>query len=91
MHHSRSPLLPQSSGNWISCQWKKEPNCQKNTLKGLKAVVWRGRWETKVDGNRTWYIDGAHTVDSIQLTGRWFADIVQQKLLPTRPPNDLLD
>ena len=42
---------------------------------GLEKVVWRGRCETKVDGNITWYLDGAHTADSVVVATKWFYDL----------------
>ncbi|KAJ8070391.1 hypothetical protein OCU04_000767 [Sclerotinia nivalis] len=45
----------------------------------LEQVVWRGRCETKVDGNITWYLDGAHTADSIVVAAKWFGDEVAKK------------
>lgn len=45
----------------------------------LEHVVWRGRCETKVEGNVTWYLDGAHTADSIIVAAKWFGDEVAQK------------
>ncbi|KAL3427451.1 Folylpolyglutamate synthase 2 [Phlyctema vagabunda] len=44
----------------------------KEFVDGLEQVVWRGRCETKVEGNIRWYIDGAHTTDSIKVAERWF-------------------
>lgn len=41
-------------------------------VNGLEQVVWRGRCETKVDGALRWYIDGAHTVDSLKVAAQWF-------------------
>lgn len=41
---------------------------------GLQQVVWRGRCETKVEGNISWYLDGAHTADSIKVASKWFGD-----------------
>lgn len=43
-------------------------------IDGLEQVVWRGRCETKVEGNVTWYLDGAHTADSIKVASKWFGD-----------------
>jgi folylpolyglutamate synthase len=39
---------------------------------GLEQVVWRGRCETKVEGDITWFLDGAHTVDSLKVAAKWF-------------------
>ncbi|KAK6615254.1 Folylpolyglutamate synthase 2 [Botrytis cinerea] len=48
-------------------------------VEALEQVVWRGRCETKVDGNVTWYLDGAHTADSIIVAAKWFGDEVAKK------------
>ncbi|KAI9743654.1 MAG: Folylpolyglutamate synthetase [Claussenomyces sp. TS43310] len=39
---------------------------------GLEQVVWRGRCEIKVEGNIRWYLDGAHTEDSLRVAAEWF-------------------
>lgn len=41
--------------------------------RGLETVQWGGRCETRRDGNVTWYIDGAHTLESIEAAAAWFA------------------
>jgi len=43
---------------------------------GLEQVVWRGRCEKKVEEYVTWYLDGAHTADSITVVAKWFGDEV---------------
>ncbi|KAL2131895.1 hypothetical protein VTI74DRAFT_4480 [Chaetomium olivicolor] len=40
---------------------------------GLERVVWRGRCEVKDEDSVIWHVDGAHTVDSLKMAGRWFA------------------
>jgi folylpolyglutamate synthase len=50
--------------------------------KGLASVSWPGRCDTRVDKldqRITWYIDGGHTLESIELAGRWFGNQVQLK------------
>ncbi|KAL4212189.1 FolC bifunctional protein [Rhizopus microsporus] len=56
--------------------------------KGLKNVTWPGRGQqlhignTKYasnDANITWYLDGAHTVESLGVCASWFQQTVQQK------------
>ncbi|KAJ0339633.1 hypothetical protein COL154_011309 [Colletotrichum chrysophilum] len=42
-------------------------------VKGLEEVVWRGRCEVKDEGSVVWFVDGAHTTDSLKMAGRWFA------------------
>lgn len=51
----------------------------KEFVDALEHVIWRGRCETKVDGNITWYLDGAHTADSIKVAAKWFGDEVAEK------------
>ncbi|KAI5921120.1 FolC bifunctional protein [Camillea tinctor] len=41
---------------------------------GLEQVVWRGRCEVKAEGRIVWHIDGAHTIDSLKMATRWFAE-----------------
>ncbi|RYP76592.1 hypothetical protein DL771_001661 [Monosporascus sp. 5C6A] len=43
-------------------------------IDGLEQVVWRGRCEVKAEGPVVWHVDGAHTVDSLKMATRWFAD-----------------
>lgn len=43
-------------------------------VKGLEQVRWSGRWEVRHEQNIAWHIDGAHTLESIEVTGRWFAE-----------------
>lgn len=43
-------------------------------VKGLEQVRWSGRCETRRERNVAWHIDGAHTLESIEVTGRWFAE-----------------
>ncbi|TVY82851.1 Folylpolyglutamate synthase [Lachnellula suecica] len=51
-----------------------EEDLPKEFVEGLEQVVWRGRCEKKVEDNITWYLDGAHTADSIVVAAKWFAD-----------------
>lgn len=46
---------------------------------GLENVVWRGRCEKKVEGGVTWYLDGAHTGDSIVVASEWFGAECSQR------------
>jgi len=46
--------------------------------KGLQQVKWEGRCEVKTEGNIKWCIDGAHTLESINLTAEWFAGMLQE-------------
>lgn len=57
----------------------KEGRLEKEFVDGIERVVWRGRCEMKVEGNITWFLDGAHTVDSIAIASRWFGDAVENR------------
>ncbi|KAI0895728.1 FolC bifunctional protein [Annulohypoxylon nitens] len=39
----------------------------------LRLARLRGRCETRQDGNFSWFIDGAHTADSLEEAAKWFA------------------
>jgi len=55
-------------------------------IKGLEEVQWPGRCEVRREKNVAWHIDGGHTLDSIEVTGRWFAEqIAAAKAAPTSP------
>lgn len=54
----------------------------KEFVDGLEQAVWRGRCETKKDGNITWYIDGAHTMESIKIATEWFINESSQRYVP---------
>ena len=51
----------------------------KEYIDGLEQVVWRGRCETKVEGDITWYLDGAHTAESIMVAAKWFSQECSNK------------
>ncbi len=50
-----------------------ESTLPKEFVDGLEHVVWRGRFEIKIDGDVRWYLDGAHTADSLLVAAKWFA------------------
>ncbi|KAI9171688.1 Folylpolyglutamate synthase [Paramyrothecium foliicola] len=41
-------------------------------VQGLEDVVFRGRCEVKAEDKLVWYIDGAHTADSLRVSTKWF-------------------
>lgn len=43
-------------------------------VRGLEQVRWAGRCEIRREQNVAWHIDGGHTLESIEVTGRWFAE-----------------
>lgn len=54
----------------------------KEFLSGLKNTLWEGRCQTIDRGNNTWYLDGAHTKDSIEAASTWFSDVVKDSQKP---------
>lgn len=47
-------------------------------VKGLETATWPGRCQTLEEGDLTWYLDGAHTKESITETGLWFATVANK-------------
>ncbi|KAF2705023.1 FolC bifunctional protein [Pleomassaria siparia CBS 279.74] len=43
-------------------------------IRGLQQVHWPGRCEIRREKNVAWHIDGGHTIDSIEVAGRWFTE-----------------
>jgi folylpolyglutamate synthase len=42
---------------------------------GLANVRWPGRCDLRKDGKISWCLDGAHTLESIEAAGQWFASL----------------
>jgi folylpolyglutamate synthase len=59
-----------------------EEKLPREFVDGIEKVVWRGRCEVKVEEGVTWYVDGAHTVDSLKVAGKWFAGEAKGKKGP---------
>ncbi|KAG2184171.1 hypothetical protein INT44_009186 [Umbelopsis vinacea] len=65
-------------------------------FKGLKEVKWPGRGqvmpvqdtkyasEVQPDTDLKWYLDGAHTAESLQVCAEWFKDTVKEKTDTTK-------
>ena len=47
-------------------------------IKGLKETKWEGRCQIIHRGNNIWYLDGAHTKDSIEAASTWFREVVKE-------------
>jgi folylpolyglutamate synthase len=43
-------------------------------IRGLEQVRWAGRCEVRREKNVAWHIDGGHTLESLEVTGQWFAE-----------------
>lgn len=50
-------------------------------IQGLENAVCRGRLESNFEGPTTWYLDGAHTLDSLTVSGEWFSQIIRKELV----------
>ncbi|ODQ82547.1 hypothetical protein BABINDRAFT_5497 [Babjeviella inositovora NRRL Y-12698] len=42
---------------------------------GLETAMWEGRCQTIVEEGVTWYVDGAHTKESIDASSEWFGAV----------------
>lgn len=52
-----------------------ESDLPQSFKRGLATTKWPGRCQTIVDPTRpgvTWYLDGAHTVESLECCMQWF-------------------
>jgi len=67
------------------------PRLPSSFARGLETVTWPGRCEIRKDGNIEWYIDGAHTIDSILAVSSWFCSkLIEACLEPRRPTATML-
>ncbi len=55
--------------------------------RGLEQVQWGGRCETRKERNIAWHIDGGHTLESIDVAGKWFASQIQPSSSTYTPPS----
>jgi folylpolyglutamate synthase len=54
--------------------------------RGLESAKLPGRFEVRKNGNIEWFIDGAHTIDSIEAVGKWFAKRFGEACQKDNPP-----
>jgi folylpolyglutamate synthase len=59
-------------------------------IHGVETVTWSGRWQVIKDGNTEWYIDGAHTEDSIAATAIWFRRAMLSAMAEPNPPTETM-
>lgn len=59
-------------------------------VRGLEQVKLPGRCEVRREGGVAWYIDGGHTLESIEMTGRWFAEQIGASWGPHTSPRRIL-
>lgn len=70
--------------------WGDSPSLSEKFIEGLAKTRWDGRCQTLTNQenfeNVTWYIDGAHTLESIQFASQWFTSCIsKQKPKPGAP------
>ncbi|XP_012576900.1 PREDICTED: folylpolyglutamate synthase, mitochondrial [Condylura cristata] len=53
---------------------------------GLRDTEWLGRTQVLRRGPLTWYLDGAHTSNSVQACVRWFRQLLQGRQRPSSGP-----
>ncbi|MCJ1224747.1 Folylpolyglutamate synthetase [Toensbergia leucococca] len=66
-------------------------------IRGLQQVHWPGRCDIRRESNIVWHLDGGHTLESIKVAAKWFAEqiprpedsinnsSIKNNLPPTRP------
>lgn len=42
-------------------------------VQGIRAFSWPGRFQSILDGNLVWFLDGAHNTISLEICAQWFA------------------
>ncbi|KAL9124349.1 MAG: hypothetical protein Q9217_006316 [Psora testacea] len=48
-------------------------------IKGVQAFSWPGRFQSILDGNLAWFLDGAHNNISLEKCAQWFAQSSSEK------------
>ena len=74
--HSRSEQGGKEDGSNLRWESPLLPQFQK----GLEKAEWGGRCETRKQDNISWHIDGGHTLESIRMSGKWFASQISADL-----------
>ncbi len=52
---------------------------KENIKKGLKNTFWPGRGQIINYKNKKFYLDGAHTPESMECCSKWFEETVDKK------------
>ena len=55
-------------------------------IAGLESVAWPGRCQVLKDGDITWFLDGAHTTESLRLAAAWFHGHLLPAFVGPNPP-----
>ncbi|CAF0978676.1 unnamed protein product [Adineta steineri] len=76
--------------HWLSARAGKSYNelleapLSKEILQGLATCRWSGRNELVTTNTATYYLDGAHTIESIEQCKNWFMNSISKQQTPTR-------
>ncbi|CZR56049.1 related to folC [Phialocephala subalpina] len=55
-------------------------------ITGLETATWPGRCQFIKDGNTEWFIDGAHTKDSLVAAAAWYTSKLYDAMRSDQPP-----
>ncbi|KAL9126211.1 MAG: hypothetical protein Q9217_004703 [Psora testacea] len=61
---------------------QRNSNVTEEMIHGLKNARLPGRCQVLKDGLSEWYVDGAHTKDSLAVAGQWFAEATKRRANP---------
>jgi len=73
---SKAHLRQLGHGNLVESSLESENGMPREFKQGLQLVKWPGRCDMRHDRRNgvTWCLDGGHTLESIEVSGQWFAD-----------------
>lgn len=72
-----SHALPASDANPLPSSLVAPSPLPEAIVRGLERTSWPGRCQVAQDKEKegvTWYLDGAHTVESLKCCGEWFGE-----------------
>lgn len=89
---SNASLAVAIAKEWLSRQgYEQDRQSEIRIRQGLEQVKWPGRCEIRYEPGIRWCIDGGHTLESIALAGKWFAELLKaQEKSPARPKRFLI-
>jgi len=71
---SNASLAEAVAKEWLTQHgYSTDTDFELKVRRGLETVRWAGRCETRHESGIRWCIDGGHTLESIEMAGKWFA------------------
>jgi folylpolyglutamate synthase len=61
---------------------KPSPLSDTDIIEGIKQWSWPGRFQIEIEGQNTWYLDGAHNDISLTAAAEWFLSHAQSSASP---------